>query len=69
MCKLRTEILVNPSVKCNCQCAEVYETYTCSATYCKELYRCTVHFVVYLSSTPTNAHIHLLTYSMEQGPS
>jgi len=22
-----------------------------------ELYRCTVHFVVYLSNTPTNAHI------------
>jgi len=22
------------------------------------LYRCTVHFVVYLSNTQTNAHIH-----------
>jgi len=34
--KLRVEILVNPSVKCNCQCVEVDETYAFSATYCKE---------------------------------
>ena len=28
-----------------------------SQSQCNYLYRCTVYFVVYLSNTPTNAHI------------
>jgi len=36
MWKIEVEIPVKPSVKCNCNWAEVYETYASSANYCKE---------------------------------